>query len=811
MFLLACVCLLGPSSAAGQWLEETIYLPDSLSGVVFPSVITCSPVSNKVYVSGMHMDGYRRFGADCWVVVLDGTSDRIIGRIPVPTEVTAICYNATDNKVYVNGHDEDSTLTVIDAETDSVIATLALGALPYYTSGLCWNRVLNKVYAQVGRYSAVCSTVAVVDGAADTVIKTVETVRSPSIMVCAPEYDRVYCGSDRTPELAAIDCTADTVCARITLSGFATAACYDSAGGRVFVADLRGDVVVVDAACDSVVASAHVAAGRITSLCYNPLRNRLYCTSLDDELVVLDATSLAVVARVRLVGNWAGTACYDSRTDRVYCAGKDLGFVHILDCATDSVVAVLYAGESPVALCPSPQEVKVYCVNSGSDDLAVIAGDSVAARIPVGSQPLKSCYNPVRDKVYVANFSNGLVSVIDGASNKVLANVRVGYRNWDICYASEVDKVYCPSWVEGCVSVIDCATDSVIARVPVDTLPYYVAYSPEQNAVYCANDDYHDYRVTVIDCAADTVRASIRLPGNPYGPCYNSVGDKLYWGAQGYDTKVISCSLDSIVGVIPGVQNHGAGGHFPTYNKAYLPSAGFYVVDGATDTVVAHIEPPLHGTSNDVCFNTRMDKVYLSFTPIIGGSPHVLVVDAATDSVLKDIRPDIPTELCYNAMNNKVYVCEPLDPDPARVSIIDCEVDEITGQIPVGRWPRYMTWNPVANRVYVSNWFSGSVSVIRDSMVPGVEENPPTREVTSRPGPTVIRAVLHMPETGMTNARYPMTLLDVAGRCVMELTPGVNDVRHLSPGVYFVRPAGTVPASGIPGDSPFRAKVILTR
>jgi hypothetical protein len=84
------------------------------------------------------------------------------------------------------------------------------------------------------------------------------------------------------------------------------------------------------------------------------------------------------------------------------------------------------------------------------------------------------------------------------------------------------------------------------------------------------------------------------------------------------------------------------------------------------------------------------------------------------------------------------------------------------------------------------------------------EPKPP---VAHKPAPaTIARAVLHMPETGMTNAQYPMTLLGVTGRKVMDLQPGDNDVRHLSPGVYFVRPAGTVP-----GDNPLRAKVILTR
>jgi hypothetical protein len=81
----------------------------------------------------------------------------------------------------------------------------------------------------------------------------------------------------------------------------------------------------------------------------------------------------------------------------------------------------------------------------------------------------------------------------------------------------------------------------------------------------------------------------------------------------------------------------------------------------------------------------------------------------------------------------------------------------------------------------------------------------PESPVTHKPAPaTIARAVLYVPGTSGV-------LLDISGREVAKLHPGDNDVRHLSPGVYFVRPVGTVPASGIPGDSPFRAKVILTR
>ena len=44
-------------------------------------------------------------------------------------------------------------------------------------------------------------------------------------------------------------------------------------------------------------------------------------------------------------------------------------------------------------------------------------------------------------------------------------------------------------------------------------------------------------------------------------------------------------------------------------------------------------------------------------------------------------------------------------------------------------------------------------------------------------------------------------LLDISGRRVMDLSPGSNDIRHLRPGVYFVRRE----------DVEQTTKVILTR
>ncbi|UCG43263.1 MAG: hypothetical protein JSU73_01200, partial [candidate division WOR-3 bacterium] len=83
------------------------------------------------------------------------------------------------------------------------------------------------------------------------------------------------------------------------------------------------------------------------------------------------------------------------------------------------------------------------------------------------------------------------------------------------------------------------------------------------------------------------------------------------------------------------------------------------------------------------------------------------------------------------------------------------------------------------------------------------------------PEPTIVRDVLWIGD-GRRETVDRADLLDITGRKVMDLAPGPNDVRHLSPGVYFVCPArnpGDSPRAGtVPGFAvPIPAKVVVTR
>jgi len=98
---------------------------------------------------------------------------------------------------------------------------------------------------------------------------------------------------------------------------------------------------------------------------------------------------------------------------------------------------------------------------------------------------------------------------------------------------------------------------------------------------------------------------------------------------------------------------------------------------------------------------------------------------------------------------------------------------------PAGDWYHDLCVTP--RYVYVTG--AARLSTIETDLS-GIEETPNSEVRTPNFGPTIVRGVLLLPSPLLT-AHY--SLLTPAGRKVMDLMPGPNDIRHLAPGIYFVR------------------------
>jgi hypothetical protein len=100
-----------------------------------------------------------------------------------------------------------------------------------------------------------------------------------------------------------------------------------------------------------------------------------------------------------------------------------------------------------------------------------------------------------------------------------------------------------------------------------------------------------------------------------------------------------------------------------------------------------------------------------------------------------------------------------------------------------------------------SIWLAHGVDVVGQSEERG-EPTAHSLQLTA----TAVRGVLWRKAYGTRQTAYGAELLDIAGRRVLELREGANDVSRLSPGVYFVREA----AGGERSAASIR-KVVVTR
>ncbi len=197
-------------------------------------------------------------------------------------------------------------------------------------------------------------------------------------------------------------------------------------------------------------------------------------------------------------------------------------------------VTVLMAGLVVYAAQAAPL---AYIANSGSNTVSVIdtATDSVVATVNVGSEPAGVAVSPDGSRVYVANScgtspcntSNATVSVIDTATDSVVATVNVGYAPFGVAVNPDGSRVYvanecgnsssCGS--NGTVSVIDTATDSVVATVNVGSVPFGVAVSPDGSRVYVVNE-----------CGTSTCSSSVNDTVSVIDAANNSVATSVTVG-----------------------------------------------------------------------------------------------------------------------------------------------------------------------------------------------------------------------------------------------------------------------------------------
>ncbi|MCX6843755.1 MAG: hypothetical protein NTX53_15915 [candidate division WOR-3 bacterium] len=759
------------SLSAGQWIETTTVIPDSFSGLDGIGAVQFHPPNHAIYVGGNGK-----------LIVVDAATREKLAKVDLTGWVDIMCSSTASNKLYCASRGRQS-VDVVDCAANRFVRTVQLNGDP---REMCYAAAVNKVYFAIPS----SNSVQVLDCTADSIVATLSSLPAAWALCYNPVLNRIYSTQSGSDEVAVIDCATDTVIRTIWVRGVKpTDVCYDSATNCVYTANsTSGTSSVIDCAGDSLVRIVTVGDDP-WSLLAGP-QGKVYCGGDDSVLTVIHGSETRTIPVGAKLWRWS----YDPTNHKVYYATWRSNIIAVVDAVGDSVLARVDVGEGPNSLCYDPDGSNTWAGGAERATVGVIDGNSnrVTNLLWFGIfRPGVLRYNPLNNHLYCLeegwNGSNNHLMVIDGDSNRVLKILPAGGSCDSMLWNPVNNKLYISNSGDNTVSIVDCTSDSIVATINSRRDWPDASCCSNDGKVYVCNDGYG---VTVIDPVGDSVRKVIEVGHNPWGICYDRTDNKVYVGMWGGDpVKVIDVNTDSVVATVavPSDLYYQGVRWNQNHDKVYVSSFDDYrvvVIDCATDTILKTIITTSTGLVSAYS-DSVTDKVY--FADADGVT--LRVVDAATDSLYRSLDVGAVGAMVDNGQTGMGHRLYSTGYAGNEVAVVSGTTDSILRRIQVGEEPFGLAWNPVHSWVYVSNSGSSSITVMRDSLVVGVEEGMPKVKGELTKVATVVRGVLFLTEAPSRKLQAT-SLLDISGRKVLDLHPGTNDVRHLVPGVYFVRREG---------------------
>jgi YVTN family beta-propeller protein len=245
-----------------------------------------------------------------------------------------------------------------------------------------------------------------------------------------------------------------------------------------------------------------------------------------------------------------------------------------------------------------------------------------------GSASVLGSSKTLAQNAYITNNDSNSVSVINTATNTVIATIAIGYGPLGVSVSPDGGRVYIGSAGINTVGVIETATNTVIATIPSGPTAG-IATSQDGRRVYAAN--FYDQTLSVIDTKTNTVIATV--PGVGVSPFGLAVANgKVYvanWTSP-FTVTVVDTATNKVIATIPIASDSNAPGlaASPDGRRVYVTNeigTDVPIIDTATDTVIGAL--PL-GSSESAMVSPDGTIVY------IAGGNHVNGIDVATDQIV---------------------------------------------------------------------------------------------------------------------------------------------------------------------------------
>ena len=224
-------------------------------------------------------------------------------------------------------------------------------------------------------------------------------------------------------------------------------------------------------------------------------------------------------------------------------------------------------------------ELRVFVTNEKSNNVTVIeaATQKVLATIPVGERPRGIAVSGDGQRVFVANSNTNNVSVIDTKSLKVIDTLPAGIDPEGMTL-DRAGRLYAVNENDSAVTVIDVSQREIVKRLDVGTEPETAVLSPDGRWVTVSNETSNE--IHFVDTAKSTIVGKVSVPRNPRGMRFTSDSRLLYVASeQAHMVSVIDVANRSVIKSAP------TGGERPVDIVITNDGKRLYVSHGASADV----------------------------------------------------------------------------------------------------------------------------------------------------------------------------------------------------------------------------------
>gem|GEM_PF-745337 len=778
----AMAMFLGVSVGLGQPVPDTILLPDSLGPLRPGYHLAFGSSTENIYVASESSD----------ILVVDGNTFQRIKRINTGPVGGALLVNK-HNRLYCS-YPQQGRIGVIDCATNNVIGLIDVGRHPKL---LCYGSGDDKLYCG----DSIDRTVTVIDCSADTVRKVISTEYGPTAMVYDPTTNKVYAAT--RDAVLAISCAADSIVANIGIRS-SQGLCLNKRRQKLYVSGSKWSspetIYVVSTWTDSVVAAMRCGVELLPRLACNEATDRLYAVNGNsgpgETILEFDCLGDTYI-RPRYTPGYQGDAiACDTVHDRLFhLSAYNL---LVLDCTTDSVVARIGVEDNfPSAILELDlARYRLMCAGWSSwfgEGILTVFDYKGATPFPMGAAPLcgwthSMFHNAATGRLYSrwGRVLGGL-GVIDEGAGRVTSQVFLSQSDGfnQLAYSRTSNKFYLsatrdPLGNKSGLGVLDGRTDSLLAVIEIGgwDLSPFPCWCPEGNKVYCFGCTGLRYYIAVVDCSTDSVVRTLDVYDRARGFEYLGGGRMLCDLSPSLaliDCRTDSVLFDSAVGDIYAVAHSGDG------EKVYIVLNGRLEVRSSSSlsllTTIGwpYFDPSYRGTF--VAYTDTTQKLYWFVT-----DDSVLAIDTHSDSVVARMATGVRhDDACLDHTGRYLFITSRLD---SCLIVCDTRSDSLLAGYPLLSFPPLrIVSNPDLGCVYVA---CQDVILAYPDLPPSVSEQPAASGLPKLPLQTVVRWVLFLAERASSSSSTSC-LMDAAGRKVLDLRPGANDVSRLAPGVYFIR------------------------